>query len=168
MDKPSGWVKHLTQLLVENTPVAGFVHILLSAGLYWTQHFIECKLPSVSLFSCCFHTCWNKWLKSVLLYIINQSYCEEGDLLRTVEAIHTAYSYTLKHAGLFFSPKCWVQRRFFYLNAGLSLSLMKLLYNAAVESTGSTQSTQRQYQFGDSFGEIKVCIHFIYKVFNVV
>ncbi len=36
---PEGWFKHLTQLLVENNPIAGFVHILPSAGLYLTQHF---------------------------------------------------------------------------------------------------------------------------------
>ncbi len=56
MDKPSDWVvltqllgycpeglvKLLTQLLVENNPIAGFVHILPSAGLYLTQHFLEC------------------------------------------------------------------------------------------------------------------------------
>ncbi len=36
---PEDWVKHLTQLLVENNPVAGFVHTLPSAGLYLTQHF---------------------------------------------------------------------------------------------------------------------------------
>ncbi len=46
---PSGWVKHLTQLLVENNPIAGFVHILLSAGLYLTQHFFrECKFQNHS------------------------------------------------------------------------------------------------------------------------
>ncbi len=27
---PEGWVKHLTQMLVENNPIAGFVHILPS------------------------------------------------------------------------------------------------------------------------------------------
>ncbi len=36
---PEGWFKHLTQLLVENNPIAGFVHILPSTGLYLTQHF---------------------------------------------------------------------------------------------------------------------------------
>ncbi len=55
MDKPSDWVvltqrlgycteglvKQLTQLLVENYPIAGFVHILPSAGLYLTQHFLH-------------------------------------------------------------------------------------------------------------------------------
>ncbi len=35
--------KHLTQLLVENNPIAGFVHILPSAGFYLTQHFLECR-----------------------------------------------------------------------------------------------------------------------------
>ncbi len=39
---PEGWVKHLTQRLVENNPIAEFVHILPSAGLYLTQHFLEC------------------------------------------------------------------------------------------------------------------------------
>ncbi len=32
-DCPGGWVKHLTQLLVENNPIAGFVHILPSIVL---------------------------------------------------------------------------------------------------------------------------------------
>ncbi len=41
---PEGWVKHYTQLLVENNPIAGFVHILLNAGLYINQHFLECRL----------------------------------------------------------------------------------------------------------------------------
>ncbi len=39
---PEGWVKHLTQPLDQNNPVAGFVHISPSTGLYLTQHFLEC------------------------------------------------------------------------------------------------------------------------------
>ncbi len=42
---PEAWVKHLTQLLVENNAITGFVHILPSAGLYLTQHFLECSIP---------------------------------------------------------------------------------------------------------------------------
>ncbi len=46
---PQGWVKHLTQLLVENNPIAGFVHILASAGLHLTQHFLDCISPQLTL-----------------------------------------------------------------------------------------------------------------------
>ncbi len=44
---PEGWDKHLTQLLIENNPIAWFVHILPSAGLNLTQHFLECMLDFV-------------------------------------------------------------------------------------------------------------------------
>ncbi len=37
---PEGWVKHLTQILGQNNPIAGFVHISPSTGLYLTQHFL--------------------------------------------------------------------------------------------------------------------------------
>ncbi len=44
MDKPSNWVvlTQLSKLLVENNPIAWFVHILPSTGLYLAQHFLEC------------------------------------------------------------------------------------------------------------------------------
>ncbi len=41
MFNPTFWA--VTQLLGLNNPIAGFVHILPSAGLYLTQHFLECK-----------------------------------------------------------------------------------------------------------------------------
>ncbi len=41
---PEGWVKHLTQLLVENNPACVLSNIYpASTGLYLTQHFLECK-----------------------------------------------------------------------------------------------------------------------------
>ncbi len=36
----------VTQMLGQNNPIAGFVHILPNAGLYLTQHFLECNLLS--------------------------------------------------------------------------------------------------------------------------
>ncbi len=44
---PSGWVKCLTfwvltQPLGQNNPIAGFVHISPSTGLYLTHHFLDC------------------------------------------------------------------------------------------------------------------------------
>ncbi len=39
MFNPTFWV--VTQTLGQNNPIAGFVHILPSAGLYLTQHFLE-------------------------------------------------------------------------------------------------------------------------------
>ncbi len=50
---------------------------------------------------------------------------------------------------------------------------MKLLNNAAAESTDFLSPHERAVlsaaaDLVHSFGEIKVCIHFIYKVFNVV
>ncbi len=50
---PEGWVKHLTQFLVESNPIAGFVHILPSTGLYFIQHLLECRLMSLVLI--CLH-----------------------------------------------------------------------------------------------------------------
>ncbi len=38
----SGTYTTITQPLGQNNPIAGFVHILLRAGLYLTQHFLEC------------------------------------------------------------------------------------------------------------------------------
>ncbi len=38
---PEGWVKHLAQPLGQKNTIADFVHILSSAGLYLTQHFLE-------------------------------------------------------------------------------------------------------------------------------
>ncbi len=44
MDKP------VTQPLGLNNPIAGFVHILPSAGLYLTQHFLVCiNQPNLTL-----------------------------------------------------------------------------------------------------------------------
>ncbi len=40
MFKPTFWA--VTQPLGQNNPIAGFVYILPSAGLYLTQHFLEC------------------------------------------------------------------------------------------------------------------------------
>ncbi len=40
MFNPTFWA--VTQPLGLNNPIAGFVHILHSAGLYLTQHFLEC------------------------------------------------------------------------------------------------------------------------------
>ncbi len=40
MFKPTFWV--VTQPLGQNNPIAAFVHILPSAGLYLAQHFLEC------------------------------------------------------------------------------------------------------------------------------
>ncbi len=39
-----GWVKNVTQQLVDNNPIRGFVHIVPSAGLYLTTHFLACTL----------------------------------------------------------------------------------------------------------------------------
>ncbi len=47
---PEGLVKHLTQPLGQNNPIAGFVHISPSAGLYLTQHFLECNFQTSFIF----------------------------------------------------------------------------------------------------------------------
>ncbi len=51
MFNPTFWA--VTQPLGLNNPIAGFIHILPSAGLYWTQHFLECGclFYSILLFS---------------------------------------------------------------------------------------------------------------------
>ncbi len=46
MFNPTFWA--LTQPLGLNNPIAGFVLILPSAGLYLTQHFLECNNDSAA------------------------------------------------------------------------------------------------------------------------
>ncbi len=46
MFNPTVWT--VTQPLSLNNPIAGYVHILPSAGLYLTQHFLSLLNPVIS------------------------------------------------------------------------------------------------------------------------
>ncbi len=65
---PEGWVKHLTQLLVENKPAC-----VLSNILFLTQHFLECNL-ALQRWDCACHNAafyLSKW-KMVWSFITSQ------------------------------------------------------------------------------------------------
>ncbi len=74
---PEGWVKHLTQLLVENNPIAGFVHILPSAGFYLTQHFLEYSYEDIAM--------WQKTLVSPIYF------CKHYRFWKHMHNIHNSW-----------------------------------------------------------------------------
>ncbi len=173
----------VTQPLGKNNPIAGFVHILPSAGLYLIQHFLECnnanRFPVRGRFRVRVRLgdkTYNLVSKKIIeVYGMSPQFTETNVCVCTLKnaGLFLGSACWVIFIGLFliFLPRCWVI--FFYLTAGLSLSPVKLLNNAAAESTGFLSPQERAVlrataNLVHSFGEKKVFIHFIYKVFNVV
>ncbi len=67
---PECWVKHLTQPLCQNNPIAGFVNILPSTGLYLTQHFLVYIFDNYdNLQTAFFIEMISKFLHTIRLYL---------------------------------------------------------------------------------------------------
>ncbi len=56
-------------MLGQNNPIAGFVHILPNAGLYLTQHCLECISSSSSCCSICYYYYYYQYVLVVELPI---------------------------------------------------------------------------------------------------
>ncbi len=76
----------VTQMLDQNNPIAGIVHILANSGLYLTQHFLECIIININ--NRCYekinlifvHIAWTK-LKSLWVFsVFSSTYFVRGGL----------------------------------------------------------------------------------------